>query len=185
MHRSEVAFYRMIERNRDSEKLQSLIIPRCFYARNFGKDRHGVLVLEDLCEQTLIKPIYSGLSVNEIKQVGTHFVQANYMYSILGYVGYVSQILEQLACLHAFSLENPECLNNSAFKSTIARLNRLSKKQYETIRRNMAQKLKKEYPEQFGALIDHFLDTFSVRNYNFNNYILCTLCMYQKSIFCQ
>uniref|UniRef100_A0A914ULE0 CHK kinase-like domain-containing protein n=1 Tax=Plectus sambesii TaxID=2011161 RepID=A0A914ULE0_9BILA len=139
-HAAEVAFFRFSTEN--MSRAPEIHVPNCFFAQKFdNNDNGGILILEDLRNAAAVKPIYEGLTISAIKQ-----------------------ILDALAKIHALSLENIQWTCDLDMNCSITEINKLSKGQYEKMRRTMAVSLKKNYPEYFDGLIDKFLDSFSLNS---------------------
>uniref|UniRef100_A0A914WBD9 CHK kinase-like domain-containing protein n=1 Tax=Plectus sambesii TaxID=2011161 RepID=A0A914WBD9_9BILA len=139
-HAAEVAFFRFCTEN--MSRAPEIQVPNCFFAQKFdNNDNGGILILEDLRNAAAVKPIYEGLSISAIKQ-----------------------ILDALAKIHALSLENTQWTSDLDMNCSITEINKLSKGQYEKMRRTMAVSLKTNYPKYFDGLIDKFLDSFSLNS---------------------
>uniref|UniRef100_A0A914VYL5 CHK kinase-like domain-containing protein n=1 Tax=Plectus sambesii TaxID=2011161 RepID=A0A914VYL5_9BILA len=130
-HASEVTFYNMIQK--DGLKLK---VPKCYLAEHFGPNgENGFLIMEDLGNIATTKPIYETLSVESVKAV-----------------------LENLAEVHAFSLQNDQWLSNPNLKMTFGKFEKQTSNTLEHMIRNSLDKLKTDHAALFDPLIDRLIE---------------------------
>uniref|UniRef100_A0A914XT47 CHK kinase-like domain-containing protein n=1 Tax=Plectus sambesii TaxID=2011161 RepID=A0A914XT47_9BILA len=130
-HASEVTYYDMVKK--DGLKLK---VPKVYLADHYGPNgENGLLIMEDLGNIATTKPLYETLSVESIKVV-----------------------LDNLAEVHAYSLQNDQWLSNPDLKMTFGKFQKQSGNSFEHMIRNSLNILKKDHPVHFDPLIDRLVE---------------------------
>uniref|UniRef100_A0A914WSQ4 CHK kinase-like domain-containing protein n=1 Tax=Plectus sambesii TaxID=2011161 RepID=A0A914WSQ4_9BILA len=132
-HASEIAFYELV--NQEQLKVK---VPKCFYLQKYGSSgENGLLVMKDLCDIAATKPINEGLSIEAVKEV-----------------------LENLAEVHAYSLQNDQWLHNDKLKATHSRFQKENGDNFNGLNISTMDKFKKEHPSLFDPLIDRLREEY-------------------------
>uniref|UniRef100_A0A914VSZ2 CHK kinase-like domain-containing protein n=1 Tax=Plectus sambesii TaxID=2011161 RepID=A0A914VSZ2_9BILA len=126
-HASEIAFYELV--NQEQLKVK---VPKCFVLQKYGSSgENGLLIMKDLCDIAATKPINEGLSIEAVKEV-----------------------LENLAEVHAYSLQNDQWLHDDNLKATLSKYQKENGDNLNGLTIGAMDKFKKDHPALFDPLID-------------------------------